>query len=144
MTLRPSRSTRTDTLFPYTTLFRSAALPGVTFCQAYGQTELSPITTLLLPHEHQAGSPRLRSAGRAAPHAEIGIVAEDGQPLGPREVGQIVARGGPVMAGYWNKPEATTAPLRDGWMQPVDAGHMDEAHHPQMGCSGEATETSGG
>src|SRR3546814_13192846 len=93
MTLRPSRSTRTDTLFPYTTLFRSAALPGVTFCQAYGQTELSPITTLLLPHEHQAGSPRLRSAGRAAPHAEIGIVAEDGQPLGPREVGQIVARG---------------------------------------------------
>src|SRR3546814_8240005 len=28
MILRPPRSTRTDTLFPYTTLFRSAYLPG--------------------------------------------------------------------------------------------------------------------
>src|SRR3546814_4655651 len=31
MIRRPPRSTRTDTLFPYTTLFRSASLPG---CQA--------------------------------------------------------------------------------------------------------------
>src|SRR3546814_16370523 len=29
MTRRPPRSTRTDTLFPYTTLFRSASLIGV-------------------------------------------------------------------------------------------------------------------
>src|SRR3546814_4166178 len=29
MIRRPPRSTRTDTLFPYTTLFRSRALPGV-------------------------------------------------------------------------------------------------------------------
>src|SRR3546814_4600608 len=28
MILRPPRSTRTDTLFPYTTLFRSYSLPG--------------------------------------------------------------------------------------------------------------------
>src|SRR3546814_8889191 len=28
MTLRPPRSTRTDTLFPYTTLFRSTVSPG--------------------------------------------------------------------------------------------------------------------
>src|SRR3546814_3651955 len=28
MIRRPPRSTRTDTLFPYTTLFRSTALPG--------------------------------------------------------------------------------------------------------------------
>src|SRR3546814_18139746 len=30
MILRPPRSTRTDTLFPYTTLFRSGLLDGVT------------------------------------------------------------------------------------------------------------------
>src|SRR3546814_12418775 len=29
MIRRPPRSTRTDTLFPYTTLFRSAALPWI-------------------------------------------------------------------------------------------------------------------
>jgi acyl-CoA synthetase (AMP-forming)/AMP-acid ligase II len=102
-----------------------AALPGVTFCQAYGQTELSPITTLLQPGEHQAGSPRLRSAGRAVPHAEVGIVGEDGAPLPAGEVGQIVARGGHVMLGYWNKPDETAAALRDGWMQTGDAGYLD-------------------
>ena len=102
-----------------------AALPDVTFCQAYGQTELSPITTLLLPEEHVAGSPRLRSAGRAVPHAEIGIVDESGALLPEGEVGQIVARGGHVMSGYWNKPEETAAALKDGWMHTGDAGYLD-------------------
>src|SRR3546814_19407597 len=32
MIRRPPRSTRTDTLFPYTTLFRSSAQPGLTSC----------------------------------------------------------------------------------------------------------------
>ncbi len=102
-----------------------AALPGVTFCQAYGQTELSPITTLLLPEDHVAGSPRLRSAGRAAPHAEIAVVDEEGAAVPNGIVGQIVARGGHVMAGYWKKPEETAAALRDGWMQTGDAGYLD-------------------
>lgn len=102
-----------------------AALPGVTLCQAYGQTELSPITTLLLPHEHVAGSPRLRSAGRAVAHSEIMIVDAGGnrQPTG--EVGQILSRGPHVMAGYWNRPEETSAALRDGWMHTGDAGYLD-------------------
>jgi len=101
------------------------ALPGVTFCQAYGQTELSPITTLLLPEEHEPGSPRLRSAGRAVPHAEIGIVDEDGARVPTGQVGQIVAKGGHVMAGYWRKPEETQAALKDGWMHTGDAGYLD-------------------
>src|SRR3546814_7269402 len=33
MILRPPRSTRTDTLFPYTTLFRSARLPLAHLCR---------------------------------------------------------------------------------------------------------------
>src|SRR3546814_8300248 len=35
MIRRPPRSTRTDTLFPYTTLFRSAVATGGTFTAAY-------------------------------------------------------------------------------------------------------------
>ena len=102
------------------------ALPGVTFCQAYGQTELSPITTLLLPEEHEAGSSRLRSAGRAAPHAEIAVVDEEDQPLPTGQVGQIIAKGGHVMAGYWRKSEETEAALKGGWMHTGDAGFLDE------------------
>ena len=102
-----------------------ASLPDVTLCQAYGQTELSPITTLLLPHEHLAGSARLRSAGRAVPHAEIMIVDEGGNPLPAGEIGQILSRGPHVMAGYWNRPAETAAALRDGWMHTGDAGYLD-------------------
>src|SRR3546814_14106690 len=38
MTRRPPRSTRTDTLFPYTTLFRSAQRPGDVVTTMSGQT----------------------------------------------------------------------------------------------------------
>jgi len=102
-----------------------AALPHVGLCQGYGQTELSPIATLLPPHEHRAGSARLRSAGRATHHSEIRIVDEDGGRLPAGEVGEICARGPHVMAGYWNRPEETAAALRDGWMHTGDAGYLD-------------------
>src|SRR3546814_10853741 len=39
MILRPPRSTRTDTLFPYTTLFRSAAGCHTTKCVALGERQ---------------------------------------------------------------------------------------------------------
>src|SRR3546814_18701564 len=40
MIRRPPRSTRTDTLFPYTTLFRSHAPDGQVFLQAQGNPVL--------------------------------------------------------------------------------------------------------
>src|SRR3546814_15703903 len=39
MVRRPPRSTRTDTLFPYTTLFRSAALPGIGTPEGQGRVD---------------------------------------------------------------------------------------------------------
>jgi len=41
-------------------------------------------------------------------------------------VGEIVARGGHVMLGYWHKPEETAAAIRDGWMHTGDGGFMDD------------------
>src|SRR3546814_12915007 len=47
MIRRPPRSTRTDTLFPYTTLFRSASrLPGVSSTLALARRALAEGTTL--------------------------------------------------------------------------------------------------
>src|SRR5580704_2810761 len=39
--------------------------------------------------------------------------------------GEIALRGAPVMKGYWNRPDATAAVLRDGWFYTGDLGYFD-------------------
>jgi acyl-CoA synthetase (AMP-forming)/AMP-acid ligase II len=99
--------------------------PGAGFTQAYGMTELAPVATLLRPDDHEVEALR-RSAGRAAPHAEVRIADEndDDVPLGT--VGEVLVRGDHVMLGYWNRPEETAAALRGGWMHTGDGGYLDE------------------
>lgn len=95
------------------------------FMQGYGMTELSPLATVLRPEDHDHPE-LLRSAGRAAPCAEVKIFDADDRELPLGQTGEIVARGGNVMLGYWNKPAETASALRNGWMHTGDAGHMDE------------------
>ena len=45
--------------------------------------------------------------------------------LGTGEKGEIVIRGGNVMAGYWMNPEATSASLKNGWLHTGDMGYLD-------------------
>src|SRR3546814_12714 len=49
-----------------------AALPNARFAQAYGQTECSPVVTILEHEEHRAGF--LRSAGRPIPGVDLRVV----------------------------------------------------------------------
>jgi acyl-CoA synthetase (AMP-forming)/AMP-acid ligase II len=102
------------------------ALPDTGFTQAYGMTELAPITTMLDPIEHAAGT-HLRSVGRAAAHAEVRVVDDKDNEVPRGTIGEIICRGGNVMLGYWNQPELTAEALRGGWMHTGDAGYMDGA-----------------
>ncbi|MYW04030.1 long-chain-fatty-acid--CoA ligase [Streptomyces sp. SID3343] len=102
------------------------ALPGTSLVQAYGQTELSPLATLLMPQDHLDADPaRLRSAGRPCFHADVRVVGPDEGELGRGEVGEIVSRGDHVMLGYWNRPDESEQVLRGGWMHTGDLGFMD-------------------
>ena len=50
-----------------------------------------------------------------------------GEPLRPREVGEIWLRAPNVMRGYFNRPDETAAALsRDGWLRTGDGGYVDE------------------
>ncbi|MFE7243007.1 long-chain fatty acid--CoA ligase [Streptomyces sp. NPDC057580] len=101
------------------------AFPQARFTQGYGQTETG-VLTMLVPADHVAGGPRLRSVGRATPSVEIAVVSPGGRELPPGVVGEIVTRGEHVMCGYWGKPEQTAQAMRDGWMHTGDAGYLDE------------------
>ncbi len=97
--------------------------PNAEFVQGYGQTELSPALTLLDHADHLAG--RLSSAGRPLPLAEVRIVDGDMAPLPAGEVGEVVARGPNVMAGYWRLPDLTAETIVDGWLRTGDVGYLD-------------------
>lgn len=91
--------------------------------EGYGLTETSPLT-----HVNPTSRARAGSIGVPLPDTDARIVdAEDGArvlPLG--EVGELVLRGPQVMKGYWNKPEETTATLRDGWLYTGDLARMND------------------
>jgi acyl-CoA synthetase (AMP-forming)/AMP-acid ligase II len=58
---------------------------------------------------------------------ELRIIDQDGSPLPNGATGEIVVRGPQLMKGYWNRPEETSATLRDGWLHTGDAGTLDDA-----------------
>lgn len=90
---------------------------------AYGLTESSSVATTL------SGADSLRkpdSVGLPMPTVDIAIAGPDGTHLGPYETGEVLIRGPIIMAGYWNKPEATADTVIDGWLHTGDVGHLDD------------------
>jgi acyl-CoA synthetase (AMP-forming)/AMP-acid ligase II len=99
------------------------ALPGTDVYIMYGQTEATARLAYLDPSEsiRKAGS-----IGKAIPGVRITLRKEDGAFASPGEVGEIVAEGENVMAGYWNNPDGTTAVLKDGCLHTGDLARADE------------------
>lgn len=89
---------------------------GFTILQAYGLTETSGAATLTSPDEAH-----LDTVGRPLPGHQIRIVPSEDPGLD----GEIAIAGPIVMQGYYNKPDATAAVLRDGWLLTGDLGHVD-------------------
>lgn len=102
------------------------AFPSASFMQGYGMTEVAAVATLLGPAEYEAFPDVMMSCGRAMPHNEIRIVDAEQNEVPRGTFGEIVVRGGNVMLGYWNKPDATASTVRNGWMHTGDGGYMDE------------------
>ena len=88
---------------------------GFTILQAYGLTETSGAATVTRPGEPIA------TVGRPLPGSEIRIAP----PAAGFSDGEVLIRGPIVMAGYWNKPDATAAVMRDGWFYSGDLGQLD-------------------
>jgi long-chain acyl-CoA synthetase len=102
------------------------AFPGAELLHVYGTTEATPITTLL-PHEELIlDTPRVRSCGQPATGVEVRITDSAQAEVKPGTVGDILVRSASVMAGYWQKPEATAEVMRGDWYLTGDLGYRDD------------------
>ena len=101
----------------------SRRLPDVRFWNFYGQTEMSPVATILGPHEQLAHA---GSAGRASLNVETRVVDDNDDEVPPGEVGEIVHRSPHATLGYYNDEEKTAAAFRNGWFHSGDLGVVDE------------------
>jgi long-chain acyl-CoA synthetase len=98
---------------------------GFDVLEAYGLTETSGAATILRPGERAFGS-----VGRPLPGTEIRIAPREttdgAEAAGERPPdGEILVRGPLVMAGYFERPDATAAAIRDGWFHTGDLGYLD-------------------
>ena len=87
----------------------------------YGLTETSPITNARTPYHNVRGS-----AGRPLPKTEIKIVdPQTRQNLPQGERGLVLIRGGQLMKGYYQNPEATAKAIdSEGWFDSGDLGWL--------------------
>ncbi|WP_429951590.1 class I adenylate-forming enzyme family protein [Comamonas sediminis] len=91
----------------------------------YGQTEAPQILTVMRPEDFE-DEHNWAAVGRTTWFSDVAIMAPDGRLLPTGEVGEVVARGDLLMAGYWRLPEKTAETLVDGWLHTGDRGLIDE------------------
>ncbi len=105
-------------------LIRTYGERGVTFLQGYGLTEASPVVSVL---DAASAARKSGSAGRPLLFVDVRTVRRDGSECAPGETGELFVKGPNVMAGYWNRDDATRAAIDDlGWLRTGDAARIDE------------------
>lgn len=95
------------------------AYPNARLGNGFGLTETSSVSTFL-PHEY--AKTRAETVGFAAPVVDVELFEIDDE----TGAGELLIRGQNVVAGYWNKPEATAAAFVDGWLHTGDMARIDQ------------------
>jgi len=97
------------------------AFPQATVFNGYGMTESASLMTVL-PDDDAVE--HADSVGYAVPSVDLGVIPFGDDAPG---VGELVTRGANVTAGYWDRPEATSATIVDGWLHTGDVVRVDGA-----------------
>jgi acyl-CoA synthetase (AMP-forming)/AMP-acid ligase II len=96
------------------------AFPQATVFNGYGMTESASLMTVLPDRD---AVEHADSVGYAAPSVDLGVIPSGDDPA----VGELVARGANLTAGYWNRPQASEATIVDGWLHTGDVVRVDDA-----------------
>jgi long-chain acyl-CoA synthetase len=101
----------------------AAAKPKAKVFVMYGATEATARLSYLPPAMLQA---KLGSIGKGIPRVELRVLGEDGRPVKPGEVGEIVARGENISPGYLDDPATSAEKFVDGRLMTGDLATVDE------------------
>jgi len=94
---------------------------GVTVLEGYGLSETAPVASF----NHVERPTRPGTVGQPLFSVEIRCVDDQDRPVPSGEPGEVVIRGHNVMKGYYKRPEATAAAIRNGWFHTGDIGAID-------------------
>jgi len=95
---------------------------GCQVLEGYGLSETSPVASF--NHPDRPAKPG--SIGTPIRGVEMKLFDEEGNEVGPGEVGEIVIKGHNVMRGYWKREDATAEAVKDGWFHTGDLAKVDE------------------
>jgi long-chain acyl-CoA synthetase len=90
---------------------------GFNLYEGYGMTESAPVLTVTRPGDKVIPG----SVGRPLPGIDVKIDQPDAN-----GIGEVIAKGPNVMAGYFENPEATAQTIQNGWLHTGDLGKIDE------------------
>jgi long-chain acyl-CoA synthetase len=108
---------------------------GIRLQEGYGLTETAPLVSVRRWRASRRGT-----IGQVLLDTEVRIIDQKGRTLPPGRNGLICVRGGQVMKGYYQKPEATAAVLSpDGWLNTGDIGML--THDNELRITGRAKDT---
>ncbi|WP_216892827.1 AMP-binding protein [Nocardia alni] len=95
---------------------------------AYGMTEATAATHLTPKGMRSPVDPTTGAlaVGLPTPGTSVRIVDDDGNELPAGTAGEVVLSSPGVVSGYWNRPDATAATIRDGLLYSGDIGVVDE------------------
>jgi long-chain acyl-CoA synthetase len=89
----------------------------------YGQTEATARLSYLPPDQL---TNKLGSIGKGIPGVTLCVIGEDGNPVKPTEVGEIIAEGDNISPGYWNDPESSAPKFINSALHTGDLATVDE------------------
>lgn len=97
--------------------------PSAGIYKAFGQIEMSPTTTNLLPLDSLR---KTNSVGKPCINVRIRVVDDDLNDVPLGEVGEILYKGPTLMKEYYKNPEATREAFTGGWFHSGDLVRMDD------------------
>ncbi|HET7014477.1 MAG TPA: AMP-binding protein [Streptosporangiaceae bacterium] len=105
---------------PSLVLALKSAFSSSMVSNGYGMTESASLMTSLPDSD---AVEHADSVGYACPVVDLAVDSTGDDP----QIGELLARGPNILAGYWQRPEATAAALADGWLHTGDVVRVDDA-----------------